>query len=309
VCSASKDLWLAAKKMSPPWPNKAFNLEHSVRHVAFSPSGSQLAFCMNNRTNQCVAHIWDRWGKETLLEGHPGHIYCMEYSLDWEYLASGSECGSIHIWRKESFHTTFSQTHMERPMRTPKQADAILLGSRLSSIMALSFSRTDSNLLASGGSNGEIKIWNVKEQACVHSFDHGELVMIRSLFFAGGADIACLAATVDLSIIRLWRAEGTSDFASEIIGNADVSCCSPRAVFPPSDSFVATISIRTTGNVNDSTMNLYELETMTKTQSVVMSDCFACCVAVSPDSKQLVVVCSRGGGVKIDSLRLLVDLL
>jgi WD40 repeat protein len=33
---------------------------------------------------------------------------------------------------------------------------------------------------------------------------------------------------------------------------------------------------------------LYELETMTKTQSVLMPEFIATCVAVSPDSKQLV---------------------
>jgi WD40 repeat protein len=40
---------------------------------------------------------------------------------------------------------------------------------------------------------------------------------------------------------------------------------------------------------------LYEVETMTKTQSVVMSDFSANCLAVSPDSKQLAVVDSTGG--------------
>jgi hypothetical protein len=44
VLRHSKELHLAEKKMTPPWPNKAFNLEHKACHVAFSPSGSHLAF-------------------------------------------------------------------------------------------------------------------------------------------------------------------------------------------------------------------------------------------------------------------------
>jgi WD40 repeat protein len=296
VCSASNDLRLAAKKMTPPWPNKAFNmLEHPdpVCHVSFSPSGSQLAFSTNNHnTGQFVVHVWDPWGKETLLGGHTGKTFCLEYSLDGEYLASGIVDGSIHIWRAESCHATFSQHLVERGTRTPKQADAILVARRSVYIATLSFSRTDSNLLASGGSQGEIKVWNVKEQACIHSFNPGR-GPIRSLFFAGGADIACIAAAHTGSIIRLWRAEGSSDFASETMGEANLEGWSLRdAVFSPSGSFVATSFCSNTRH--DSTLALYELETVTKTQTVAMPGFTACCVAVSPDDKQLVVVCSRG---------------
>jgi WD40 repeat protein len=288
VCSASNELRRAGKKMTPPWPSKSFNLGHNahMHYVAFSPSGSQLAFGINNYntdTDHYVVHVWDRWGEETLLGGDTGFIRCLEYSLDGEHLASGSRDGSIRIWYTESFHTTPSNPDSERPTRTPKQPDTLLLGSRNSKIMELSFSRTDSNLLASGGSNGEIKVWNIKEQACIHSFDYGRGERIRSLFFAGGADIACLAVTHTMSIIRLWKAVGTSDFASETIGYA----CRGRAKFSPSGSFLTTTRFGSrTGNAS---VALYELETMTKTQSVVMPNFTANYVAVSPDSKQLVI--------------------
>jgi WD40 repeat protein len=247
----------------------------------------------NIRTGQYLAHVWDPWGKKVVLEvvlAGPGHIecaYCLEYSLDGEYLASGSGDRSIRIWRTESFHSTSSNPDSERGTRTPKQADKILLGSRIS--VSLSFSRTDSNLLASGGSNGEIKVWNVKEQACVHSFASGG-GWIHSLYFAGGADIACIAVTNAGSIIRLWRAEGASDFASETVGETDRAGLSPREVaFSSSGSFLATSFTSRAGDGNESTLlELYELETMTKTQSVLMPEFIATCVAVSPDSKQLV---------------------
>jgi WD40 repeat protein len=122
----------------------------------------------------------------------------MEHSLDGEHLALGSGDRSIRIWHTASFHRTSSNPDSKRGTQTPKQADKILFGSRASG--SLSFSRTDSNLLASGGSNGEIKVWNVKEQACVHFFNSGGS-WIHSLFFAGGADIACLAMTIVGSVI------------------------------------------------------------------------------------------------------------
>jgi WD40 repeat protein len=289
VYSASKDLCLAAKTMSPPWPNKSFNLQFNVRYLAFSPCGSQLAFCIfNSRRKRFVIHIWDRWGNETLLEGHT-YVNCMEYSLDGQHLASGSAHGdgSIRIWHTESFHPTASTPYMERPTRTPKQADTIILDNRFSTT-ALSFSRTDSNILASGGLKGEIKVWNVTEQACIHYFNPGR-DHIRSLFFAGGAESACIALTHAMSFIRLWRAEGSSDLSSETMREADQGGTGLNsAVFSPCGSFLAAVLTSRIGNEFASTLASYELETMTRTQSVVMPWCNATCVAVSPDSKQLV---------------------
>jgi WD40 repeat protein len=147
--------------------------------------------------------------------------------------------------------------------------------------------------LASGGHDGEIKVWNAKEQSCIRSFDpcRGH---IHSLFFAGGADSTCVALTCAVSVIRLWRAEGSSDFASETIGEADLGGSSLHdSVFSPSGSFVATSSGSITGN--ESTLALHEIETMTKTQSVVMLRFIAACVAVSLDSKQSVSGGDNGG--------------
>jgi WD40 repeat protein len=134
---------------------------------------------------------------------------------------------------------------MERPTRTPKQANTIILDSRFSTT-ELSFSQTDSNILASGGPNGEIKVWNIKERACIHSFEsHGG--RIRSLFFAGGADIACLAATRSGSVIRLRRAQGSPNLSSETMGEIDRRGRQgdfTRVLISPSGSFLATILLQ-----------------------------------------------------------------
>jgi WD40 repeat protein len=308
VYCASKELCRAGKKITPPWPNKAFfnpskafnpnkafnslehavrkafNLQLAVRHVAFSPSGSYLAFVQENGTYQTDVHIWDRWGKETLLAGHTTEIYCLEHSLDGEYLASGCQNRSIRIWVTESFHATSSKTSMERSRRTPEEAVTIILASR--DVMALSFSRTNSNILASGELYGEIKVWNVQEQECIHSFDPGR-GRIRSLYFAGGADSACIAVAGAGSIIRLWKAEGSVDFTSEIIGETAGRGNALRAVISPSGSFLATSAY--SGREIASTVALCDLETMTKTQSVFIPGVRATCFALSPDGKQLVI--------------------
>jgi WD40 repeat protein len=130
-------------------------------------------------------------------------------------------------------------------------------------------------------------LWNIKEQACIYSFNplRG---LIQSMFFAEGTDSACIAVSQTGSIIRLWRSEGSiTDFASETVGEVDQDGAFPLgAVFSPSGSSLATSFRSRTGDA--SILAWYEIETMTKTQSVVMPGFSATCVAVSPDSKQFV---------------------
>jgi WD40 repeat protein len=296
VCSTSKELYLAGKNhlTLPPWPNTAIHFGGSVPAVAFSPSKSHLAFSTDLR----VVHVWDRWGKETLLAGHTGNISCLEYSSDGKYLASGAGDASIRLWHTESLHTrtyssnTFGIERRTTTTRIPEQADKILLG-HLSTAMKLAFSRTDSNLLASGGLCGEIKLWNVKEQACIYSFQTYGRGNICSLFFAGGDSSACIVVasnpvTEAGSIIRLWKAEGSSEFTSETIDEPGLGGHIVPPAFSPCGSFLTSVT-SSPRDKNVKTIDLYELETMTKIQSVVVSGFIVSCFALSPDSKQLVI--------------------
>jgi WD40 repeat protein len=303
VYCASKELYLAGKKMTPPWPDNSFNLNldpgHQVTYVTFSPSGSQVAFVINGdqRTagHQYVGRVWDRWGKETLLAGHTRFIHCLEYSSDGEYLASGSQDGSIRVRHTDSFQT---MTSRERPTSTPEQADTILLGGSYGGFRTLSFSRTDSNLLVSGGSDNRVKIWNVRERICIQSFSPRRSASVRSLILSGGADGVCIAAAAHGSKIRLWRAEGYSRFTRRTISAAQEGQGRfvPRAVFSPSGSFLATNMH--SDHERTSTLSLYDLGTMTKTQSVVMPGPMVTRFVISPDSKQL-ALCDRIGGIRL----------
>jgi WD40 repeat protein len=87
-----------------------------------------------------------------------------------------------------------------------------------------------------------------------------------------------------MSIIRLWRAEGSSDFASEVIEEAGWRGSAVGAAFSPTGSFAAASFSRAQG----SALTLHDLESMTMAQSVVIPGFNAACVAVSRDSKQLV---------------------
>jgi hypothetical protein len=134
---------------------------------------------------------------------------------------------------------------------------------------------------------GAFKLWNVKEQTCTHSFDP-RCGWISSLFFVGGADSACIAVAQTGSFIRLRREEGASEFASETIGEAaGVGANDPQSVFSCCGSFLATC--KHSGRAAAPTLLMHDLESMTKTQSIVIRDFSAGRIAASPDSKQLVV--------------------
>jgi WD40 repeat protein len=313
VCCASKELYRAGKNLTPPWPNNtSFNFAECsnthVKAVACSPSGSHLAF----GTNQGVVHVRDRWGNETRLDGNKRYISCLEYSSDGTYLAAGILRGeSIRLWHTELFHYTSSRTSRETPTTIRlDQADNILLGNH-SLVAVLAFSRTDSNLLASGGWNGEIKLWNVKEQACIHSFYTGQGNFIPSLFFAGGDRSVCNAVLSTGSMIRLWRAEGSSEFTSETIDipgagrlgqvlldqqDARGGVCPGvvRPAFSPCGSFLMIAYSSRLREKSWTRMDCYELETMIKSQSVAIPGLDCLCSGVSLDSKQLVLYDANG---------------
>jgi WD40 repeat protein len=304
VCLSSKELYLAGKDMTPPWPKTTLHFEGNAVDgaVAFSPSGSHLAF----GTDRAIVHVLDRWGKETLLHGNTGNMSCLGYSSDGAYLASGTivgQGGSIRLWRTESFHATSTSTSSETTTTIPlaQPADSSILLGNHSTVAVLAFSRTDSNLLASAGWNGEIKLWNVKEQACIYTFFTHAANSIPSLLFAGGDRSVCNAVLSTGAMIRLWRAESSSEFTTETIDipagdppedrdRADHDgTITPRTAFSPCGSFLMIATSSPLRVEYGTKITFYELETMIKSQSVFIAGFASLCSGVSPDSKTLVL--------------------
>jgi WD40 repeat protein len=220
--------------------------------------------------------------------------------FDGTYLASGAQ-DSIRLWHIESFRTTSSKTSKERHSQAPAQAHKILRSPDHYTgdfVVALSFSRTDSNLLASAGLlSGEIKLWNVKDQACIHTFHTRPGIAIKSLFFAGGDNSSCDAVTEAGSFDRRlwrWRAEDSSNFTRsetildtpshepELGGQRDVYNVG-AAAFSSCRSFVLTTDISFSRVEDETTIALFEPETRIKHQSIVISAGFdVSCFDLSP---------------------------
>jgi WD40 repeat protein len=102
------------------------------------------------------------------------------------------------------------------------------------------------------------------------------------------------------SMIRLWRAEGSSEFTSETIdipgGGRRRTVC---PAFSPCGLFLSIAYCSPRSREGSGTrIDLYELETMLKSQSVVLPGLSYVRSAFSPDSKQL-VVCDGQGWIRI----------
>jgi WD40 repeat protein len=144
-------------------------------------------------------------------------------------------------------------------------------------------------------------LWNVEEQACIHSFHTLPTDIIPSLLFSGGDRSVCNAVLSTRSLIRLWRAGGSSEFTSEVIdipGGLDErdllrdhDCTiTPRTAFSPCGSFLTIVYSSPLRVEYGTTITFYELETMIKKSQTAFIPGFASlCSGVSPDSKTLVL--------------------
>jgi WD40 repeat protein len=314
-CCASKESRDAGKRMRPPWPTTTLNVgggtstssTAAVRAVAFSPCKSFLA-CSSEEHD--LVHVWDRHGEQTRLEGHTGGVTCLEYSLDGNYLASGSLDKSIRLWhtpmtsKSESAaaHSSSSSDESRNNHRDASRgilqalvSDIILLGHG-SVITSLAFSPTDSNLLASGCVAGEIKLWDVSKQVCIHASHPRQLSIIENIFFSPGDNMQCYVVTRRGPMIRIVRNKRTMEFVATILDETSLGKF-PNAAFSPCGTCFAAIS--DVGGESKRELALFDLRTMAKTQSVVLSDhTDVAGFAMSPDGKKLATV-NRSGGTRL----------
>jgi WD40 repeat protein len=274
--------------MRPPWPNTTLNVGgHVVRCVAFSPCKLFLA-CGSEEHS--LVHVWDRHGQHTRLEGHRDGVFCLQYSLDGRYLASGSVDFSIRLWCVTSESAAHSSSSQESRNR---YSDIILLGHR-ACIWALAFSPTDSNLLASGCREGEIKLWDVINQVCIHAF-YPHIWSIETIFFSPGDNIQCYVVSAGGPMIRIVR-NTRMEFTATILEEPSLRAY-PLTAFSPCGTCFA---VYMRGHGTKRQLAMLDLRTMAKTQSVVLSGGpnDLADIAMSPDGKKLVTT-NKGGEIRI----------
>ncbi|HEY9619187.1 MAG TPA: NB-ARC domain-containing protein, partial [Crinalium sp.] len=164
----------------------------SVYAVHFAPDQQTLASSSNDTT----IRIWDVSNGNCLsvLEGHTSGVRCVRYSPDGQLLASGCRDGSIRLWS--------GYLSRDRPSKPSIiNSSAKLLHGHADFVWDIAFS-PDGRLLASGGRDGTLRLWNVQDGQSIDVLE-GHKHDIYGL--AISADSQLLVSTGEDQTVRLWH--------------------------------------------------------------------------------------------------------
>jgi glucose/arabinose dehydrogenase len=160
--------------------------------VAFSPDGKHLLTCSRDKT----AKVWDLTTKESVLTfpDHQNPVYGVAVKPDGKLGISVGEDNQVRFWNasgdgkqvrtsgghgKAVFRVIY---HSKQPLLATCSADNTVrlwnengqvvrtLSGHTDWVYALAFS-PDGNLIASGGYNGEVKVWKVADGTMVKAFN------------------------------------------------------------------------------------------------------------------------------------------
>lgn len=153
-----------------------------VRCAAISPSGQLVASGSDDRT----VRVWDISGLENTIQGpntnemkrenervfrgHTDYVYCVTFSSDKRYLASGADDLDVMIW-------DLTQGEGDKD-----DAEIVLHSKEPDLIRALAFT-PDSSRIVFSDKSGNIEVWDIHRKTCVQVFWRSEEPCFRTLEF------------------------------------------------------------------------------------------------------------------------------
>ena len=167
-----------------------------IRTLTFSPNGCFLATGSEDKT----VRLWDlSKGHEVSFPGrHVDWVNALSFSSDSRLLASGSEDGQIKLW---DAWNVFTRVSIGEVLKISMDREISIIGRHENGIRALGFS-SDNRLLASGGNDGTIQLWDVSSNL-MSSTLVGHTGQIYALVFLCNDRI--LASGGGDNTIRLWN--------------------------------------------------------------------------------------------------------
>ena len=166
----------------------------AITSLSFHADGRTLASASTDST----VRLWDLGtGKcQRIMRKHRGFVYSVTFSLDGQRLASGGSDRTIRVWNPFGNH----------------HDDSLMFRGHSLVVVSLSFSPTNSNLLASGSLDGTLRMWDVLNQSCLKCVQHGSEIL-TVCFAPSGIRLA--AGRSDETIV-LWNVEEEKEEAEYI---------------------------------------------------------------------------------------------
>jgi WD40 repeat protein len=170
VCSMYKEIHVASRNVTPPWPYKSLEMGSAVRSLVFSPDGGLLACGCDNG----LIRMWDRInGPCTQLEQGPNvYFRSLDFSPDGKMLATAAcDDSTIRLW-----------TLADKSLRT--------LEGHTEDVNSVVFA-PNGLCLASGSDDGSIRIWDAIDGSCTKVLHDERMTCVWSVAFSpDGATLA-----------------------------------------------------------------------------------------------------------------------
>lgn len=153
-----------------------------IRGVAVSPGGDLLAMALGSPGNVVVVLDTKSWLPKYVLRGHQQGVWCVAFSSDGRYLATGSNDWSARLWRADTgvLHKVLNgHGHL---------------------VKSVAFS-PDNQTLATGSADNMIRIWDVKSGDPLHTLG-GHRGEVHSVAFDATGEFL-VTGSADRTV-RVW---------------------------------------------------------------------------------------------------------